>query len=1038
MDVWETEGEAPVRASSRHRRGGRRSRKNSISPVTASSPSPMPDFNSRRQSKNFTENEENISPFDPRRFTPTLHANLVAEILNLRRDQEDKMKAIEGLEERLYTSKNEIDTLSTSAASDRKENRSLKRQLALLEGGTSSALAELAKERDEAVDIATETRKRLEVAQKKATSQEESADRAHELWANDKDAWVAERRKLESKIHVAESRLKIVLDEVAAFEASHPMENKADELTRDGNGSDTSSLHSRHSRQQSINSIRFSMFSGGGKQEGLSLADELNFEDDDELIQLNNEVRDSLASFQSHRRQTSRDNIAFRGHNYSTSIDSLRRPASAARSRMLANQAVLDKLEGRIPETNEEEITVEQPFYVESSTQFSPPPSPVMKATVVGPGQIRVKEVMIAQLGEKEANQRRKRAPTPEPVVEPIQVLKKESMISVGCQTMDEPLSPPRTPKVESPVLQPVPEVIHHITTSSTQTEGQWMLAPEVSEPARHQLRKQIPHISIHPPTSRPPTPSSPREALLPQHFKDFGCQVSIREPAYTSEASVQTEQIQVDKRLKALPLHLQPSSIISNPPSPEPSNRSNRDSASFSSPPVVVPPPRNPRRMKSNHSFQEIPSSPPVPHQRQSKESETRDSYPGNNDNGPLSHEKGLISRPPRSSSLFAGFDENDESDEAEESIELDQSDFDYTTALSGPCRKKSIRKMGGKWMATTSVPEETIAEEGPGDLTPSKQNIGNGPGPASPLRKSPNIPDPKINKGPVRHFDKPLSLVMPPPRQGAMRRSALVSSGIVAHSGRPRSPSLPMSDNEPPFPIPTRASSRKPPFNISAPSDGNKSPTRDGWPRRRGGGHSRAGSIRKSRSAAALPQVRHRSRRRGSRSPPPFSPSTEAPESPQLPSMPSNEITSPYMVQRDMHSSYRGQSAHRKQPSNYTANTAVTANTNQSAGSSVQATSVVDAIAQTMVGEWMFKYVRRRKSFGVAGTNDVDDINGARHKRWVWLAPYERAVMWSSKQPTSGSALMGKSGRKCKYCFINSNISFVLTCYSNHSVRP
>jgi hypothetical protein len=45
-----------------------------------------------------------------------------------------------------------------------------------------------------------------------------------------------------------------------------------------------------------------------------------------------------------------------------------------------------------------------------------------------------------------------------------------------------------------------------------------------------------------------------------------------------------------------------------------------------------------------------------------------------------------------------------------------------------------------------------------------------------------------------------------------------------------------------------------------------------------------------------------------------------------------------------------------------------------------------------------------------------DGDGVKGVRHKRWVWLAPYERAVMWSSKQPTSGSALMGKSGRKCE----------------------
>ncbi|KAI5288097.1 hypothetical protein KEM54_005469, partial [Ascosphaera aggregata] len=80
---------------------------------------------------------------------------------------------------------------------------------------------------------------------------------------------------------------------------------------------------------------------------------------------------------------------------------------------------------------------------------------------------------------------------------------------------------------------------------------------------------------------------------------------------------------------------------------------------------------------------------------------------------------------------------------------------------------------------------------------------------------------------------------------------------------------------------------------------------------------------------------------------------------------------------------------------------------------------TSVVDAIAQTMVGEWMWKYVRRRRSFTVSENRDNacrfgEEGGGSRHKRWVWLAPYDRAVMWSSKQPSSGSALLGKSGRK------------------------
>lgn len=76
------------------------------------------------------------------------------------------------------------------------------------------------------------------------------------------------------------------------------------------------------------------------------------------------------------------------------------------------------------------------------------------------------------------------------------------------------------------------------------------------------------------------------------------------------------------------------------------------------------------------------------------------------------------------------------------------------------------------------------------------------------------------------------------------------------------------------------------------------------------------------------------------------------------------------------------------------------------------------------------MYKYVRRRRSFGGVGEpkdswegKNADEVSanitnsGVRHRRWVWLAPYERAVMWSSRQPTSGPALLGKSGRKRKF---------------------
>jgi len=177
---------------------------------------------------------ESISILDPRRFTPTLHANLVSEILALRRDQEEKTKLIENLESELHNTRGEHEQLEATLVVTAKESRSLKRQLALLEGGTSSALSELARERDEAVDLNSDIKRRLETAQKKIRSQEEDSDRVHEQWARDRDNWEEEKRKYERKVHVAEGRLKTVLEEVAAYQASHQNgheENQAEEVS---------------------------------------------------------------------------------------------------------------------------------------------------------------------------------------------------------------------------------------------------------------------------------------------------------------------------------------------------------------------------------------------------------------------------------------------------------------------------------------------------------------------------------------------------------------------------------------------------------------------------------------------------------------------------------------------------------------------------------------------------------------------------------------------------------------------------------------
>lgn len=1050
MNVWETEDEyasaayaslptpndTPYRTPSRTSRASRgSSRQKSTSPVASSSPPPLPhgENGSRRNSKDVT-NDESISILDPRRFTPTLHANLVSEILNLRRDQEEKTKIIEGFETTLHSSRVEYDALSATLTANAKETRSLKRQLALLEGGTSSALGELARERDEAVDNVAESKRRLEAAQKKIRSQEEEADRIHELWARDRDTWEDEKRKYERKIHVAEGRLKAVLEEVAAYQAAHQHhlhngESEAEDISRDsgvGHGSDTASIRS----MSMTNSVRFSMINS--KLNGVSLADELDLESEEDT-QTDHDGRESAMSFINHQRTQSRESIISKRHLRNQSIDSLRRPGSVAHGRILASQ-VLDKLHGGIIEGDEEHenattgvtkphisaqvsVVPDRSLYVDSGVQYSPPPSPELKATP--PPQTALIETLrqpevtkilstidtpkqhhVGQEWEIEANQRRKRVHAPlalEPIYD-------GPMVSSSSQTQDDPLSPPRTPK--SPTrAAPLPQSnrpIVEMIPKATQTD-----IPEPTPPPRELTRPPIPIplISIHPPTSRPTTP---RESRLPQQFKDASCQVSIQTSVSSRSISVQTEEIRVDKRLNLLPKHLQPSTISSCPPLPE---TLINDKGRVSPVPVTIPPPRNPKRMYTQHSVNDIPSSPPRPVSQ-----ETYDAYPGSNDDGPLANNKGSIRRPHRSSSLFAGFD-GVSSDDAEDFADADLSDNDYRTALSAPKPKTSVKGLGKRTSgAPTSVPE---------DVEPLEEKPHH---PKSSLRQNGNIdsngfftlPDASSlstqkTSAPsaMRQLDKPLTLVTSA-KQGTMRRATLISNGIAAHQIRSRSPSLPEAVKEPPFPIPTRASSRKPPFSVSAPSEGNRSPTRDSWGshirRTSGRGPYRANSIRKVRSAAAIPNTTQRYRRRGSRSPPPLSASTEAPESPQLPPMPYDDITSP---------SIPGVSrfgTHRQQPSTNTANTSNTGG--QSVGSN-SATSVVDAIAQTMVGEWMWKYVRRRKSFGVPESGNVEGdsgANGLRHKRWVWLAPYERAVMWSSKQPTSGSALMGKSGRKCK----------------------
>ncbi|OCL08223.1 hypothetical protein AOQ84DRAFT_45198 [Glonium stellatum] len=1003
-----------------------------------SSPPPMPP-DGHRDSED-AANDENISILDPRRFTPTLHASLVSEILSLRRELDSKHKFIEDLETSLLAARNESDSLSDKLAQSTRENRAAKRQLQQLEHGTVSALEQLAKERDEAKETNVDLKNKLELSQKKVRSQEDDANRVHTMWERDKETWDGEKRMLELRVHTSEIRLKNVLDEIAAQGPVHDeqgMDSEGEDGTRDsgvGHESDTASIRSSprrrstsrngmHSRNLSSSShrslgrnYRFSIMSGvgsdgHGRLNGPSLADELIFDEEEEdlgELELDSDdfpenemrARRALESRQSMYQDEKAKRVlglTIENKGPLTEVTEGEPSKSTETSRSCEVATVRELTLINIPPKRQ---------YVDTGVQFSPPPSPFLPQDSVS--SVRHND-QTQSLTDVEANQRRKRVsivPSSHYVQQiPNGIRSPNTMISASSQTLEQPLSPPATPKI---VIPPSPQTpitpLFGIETASTSTQTDPLEEPRpIAPPPRSPFRAPppapipIPSIAIHPPRS---APASPKEPILPPGTKNAWSQTTVDLRIPTRSISIQTEEIRIDRRPIKLPPHLLPSAISSKPGTPEPGQgrpEPGKGRMEVDTPATSVSSAGSNRNGKA----------PALRHARDlnsllsgASDSKTEDRYPGNNDNGPLVRSKDDgIRRPFRSSSLFAGFD--GVSSDEEEDIEVDLSDDEYrapsySTPMMSSRNLKHSRPFNNP---PTPVPEDKevvstsrVSEDsaGPGKMYSSRNSFEKASKVAKPLRSA--------------------GLT----RQPSIRRSAMIQNGTVAHFQRSRSPSIGSigsSQNyvpKPPFPVPTRSSSRRIPLSKS---EGSQSPTPRGGGvfsgRRQQGGrqHQRKDSLRKVRSAAVMP----RSGRPRSRSPP--LPATPVlPQSPQIPPLPNDMITGAQYNQRN---------GHRSQLSTNTSNTG-----NGSVGSSVQSTSVVDAIAATMVGEWMWKYVRKRKTFGgpespqdLGRTGDDGSVmpgNGIRHKRWVWLSPYERAVMWSSKQPTSGSALMGKSGRK------------------------
>ena len=977
-------------------------------------------------------NDKNVLSRDPRRLTPNLHASLVSEILTLRRDVESKRDDIEHLEEALHAARDESESFQASLAATTKETRSLRHQLQLLEGGSSSAVIELSKERDAALIEVQELKQRQELSQRKTRSQEELAQKTQMLWDRDRDTWHKEKRALETKIHIVEGRLKVISSEIANSHLAGKHYQQPDEQ---GSGSPKRMLMRKSSaaslRSLNIASRRRDSEISSGTQEGeahgyrlstatlgnglaASLAEELALNEEEE-----DQLDEDAADEEDEEEQYSSDEMPD-----GRSMSAQSRPLDF-KARKILGLSLDDPLPGSsshspsqskgsdsLPKVNEL-IRTEfscRPQYVDAGVQYETP---------YVPSHLNTAEALSWEETEMNAHRTFSISDTP------LTSGKAERpMISTSCQTTSQLPTPPRTPLgvLDCPAKHLSGLLVRQadMVATAMQTEPLETVDLVALERDNTQASSQfhVPIIAIHPPLSRPATPTG--SVVLPPRTKSVGCQAGTADRVITTaSAAVQTAEPHKYDDLS--------SRLLNQPRQTDFAGR-RVDKSLGQKPP---------------HEFGK--TLPAVPTKRRVNESKADRSIASNKRAEDLEAYKGMLTSdfPQGASRADVRSAPSEEMAESDGSLsppdggaQLDacptSSRDDQDDIFNRPMAKFTLKggkvvSHGKKRLDLDQIFDDLDAEADTSDMRSNDNFPAKLFGLSSRYGKRDGL-----LKARALEF-KPKALKSASSRPVDIRKAALISSGTVAHqlsSLQDPATDLPTTQVNPPFPVPTRHSSRKVPISAS---EGAHSPTPEGRSPRRRGDRGRRPVLRNVRSATNVHGARAVDAGRNEH---PIMPAPHSYRrnngSPALASLLCGDASMPSGLAMVNSSGTPSPAFQDRPPSS-----------SESTVTGAQSNTVVDAIAHTSVGEWMFKYVRRRrKSFGVSEPRvqdwdlprNGDELSatitktGQRHKRWVWLAPYERAVMWSSKAPTSESALMGKHVRKCKHQYFLSPLFGVI----------
>lgn len=967
---------------------------------------PLPSDDSWLATQHGTTDDGNVewtSARESRRLTPNnLGVSLVAQIHSLRFELGGKDSIIESLEEIVHKSRAENEQLTQDLKTQTVEVTSVKKQMHSLEKDLLQALEDIAKERDFMVEKLADTRRRLDESKKSLHVQEENADKARAFWEKDKENWDDTRRKMESRVRMVEERLKAMVAEMLNVQSTEQknsgMNDDLDEDFKetwfsDGNdplsNQDTFHLNRRSLDEsyedRTIPNFRSSRMSGlhdlgGSHTSGLSLAEELELgegedvseEEDFDQNALPEEIHTSMRRYPEGKKAKK-----VMGFHIETYEEPFGDEISGQQSIGIINDYI--DLPGKQHGIH----------YTDAGTQFSPPSPPSLQRQE--PGML---ESCIEQT-EPAANERRKRIPAPttfvdQPLASKAVEPKALSMISTGCQTSGSPEGLASSAEAANEASVSVPFRANEMNSGWTQTTEDVIPATKPASSRLSPSPMDVPVIAIHPPASSRPS-SSRNSVMLPPRTKNAACQVEIELPKNYKSISMQTEEAKINER----PNRISPRSSASPTQTPSRLAEKKKKAGNISVSELSKHSLRNPPLIRAEGTQPEV------------KTARVKDAYPGNNDDGPLNHKQSFGPRRPiRSESIFAGFGTPSDDDPAYAHDQFSDDDF-----LSAAPIRKTLSKVQNSWKLVPHLKDsvlerlESASEEGE-----DKKHVSAPKAVIAKAKPSSQTTSKTFQTRSVESYRTASSNV----KQSDIRRKALISNGIAQHAQRGGNP----SDSDtlgteatlpPPFPVPKRSSSRKP---LSA-SDGAASPSphnttfsashdhnRDGPLAKRGG------LLRKVQSAATVTQQPAPLRPQPTKS---LSASSTVPASPKTPAPRRNQFILPYGSVAELPS-------HSVHVQTRAGENLIETPTEQ--------TSVVDAIAQTMVGEWMWKYMRKRTSFGITESSqaefdlgrhgDSGNGSGVRHKRWVWLAPFERAVMWSSKQPTSGPALLGKGARK------------------------